>query len=605
MSLFCFTEPFFPFIGIQTHARTRRKTPNSSVDQLFDAIMNGDVSDADLSDDEVADVQAAQAVTASNEEHDPKMHPADDEGDLSDSDEMPAKKVKHVKWLSKPFDPVDTRCTYHPLGGSTPEEPLKYFMKYFTDEVFEDFTKYTNIYALQNTGNELSCSVQEMKVFFGILIYMGVLKFPRVRMYWQSGTRISAIADAMAVNRFFKLRSALHITDQNEPRDASSVDKFWKVRPLLDVIRSRCLQLEELEHNCIDEQMVAFTGRVPAKQVVKSKPNPVGVKIFVRCSTDGLAHDFELYQGKGTGVDREFSYLGLGGCVVMRLVESFPQHRNLKLFFDNYFTSVLLLRELKGIGILATGTIRCNRLLGCKLKGEKEMRKEERGSTDVKVTEEGDVALVRWKDNNLVTVASTQVSTGEARAVSRWSSSKKERIEVECPQAILEYNRHMGGVDKLDFIMSFYHIRAKTKKWPVRVISHLTSFALANSWLQYLRDASAEGLVRKNTMDMLQFQTDTAMSLLVSEKPLEKKRGRPSAESLQRVSKAPHNSGPLLTNTVRLDGKAHWPQHVDARFPQRCRKPGCNSKSRVRCRKCEVFLCLSATNDCFYEYHTK
>lgn len=90
------------------------------------------------------------------------------------------------------------------------------------------------------------------------------------------------------------------------------MDKFWKVRPLLDVIRSRCLQLEELEHNCIDEQMVAFTGRVPAKQVVKSKPNPVGVKIFVRCSTDGLAHDFELYQGKGTGVDREFSYLGLG-----------------------------------------------------------------------------------------------------------------------------------------------------------------------------------------------------------------------------------------------------------------------------------------------------
>lgn len=63
MSLFCFTEPFFPFIGIQTHARTRRKTPNSSVDQLFDAIMNGDVSDADLSDDEVADVQAAQAVS--------------------------------------------------------------------------------------------------------------------------------------------------------------------------------------------------------------------------------------------------------------------------------------------------------------------------------------------------------------------------------------------------------------------------------------------------------------------------------------------------------------------------------------------------------------
>ncbi|KAH8023981.1 hypothetical protein HPB51_020654 [Rhipicephalus microplus] len=256
-------------------------------------------------------------------------------------------------------------------------------------------------------------------------------------------------------------------------RNTSSDDKFWKVRPLLGVIRSRCLQLEELEQNCIDEQMVAFSWMVPAKQAVKSKPNPVGVKIFVRCSTDGLSHDFELYQGKGTGIDREFSFLGLRVCVVMRLVESFPRHRNLKLFFDNYFTSVLLLRELKSIGILATGTIRSNGLPGCQLKGEKEMRKDERGSTNIKVTEAGDVALVRWKDNNLVTVASTQVSTGETKAVSRWSSSKKERIEVERPQAILEYNRHMGGVDKLDFIMPLYHIRAKTKKIAVKAPKHL------------------------------------------------------------------------------------------------------------------------------------
>lgn len=56
---------------------------------------------------------------------------------------------------------------------------------------------------------------------------------------------------------------------------------------------------------------MAFSGRVPAKQVVKSKPKPVGVKIFVWCSTDGLAYDFKLYQSKGTAIDREFSYLGL------------------------------------------------------------------------------------------------------------------------------------------------------------------------------------------------------------------------------------------------------------------------------------------------------
>lgn len=147
----------------------------------------------------------------------------------------------------------------------------------------------------------------------------------------------------MGVNIFFKLRSALHITDQNAFREEPSVDKFWKVRPLLEAIRIQCLELEVLENSSIDERMVPFTGRVPAKQVIKSKPNPVGVKIFVRCSSDGLAHNLEVYQEKGTGIDPQHSYLGLGGSVVMRLAETFPHRQNLKLFFDNYFTSVLLL----------------------------------------------------------------------------------------------------------------------------------------------------------------------------------------------------------------------------------------------------------------------
>lgn len=39
-------------------------------------------------------------------------------------------------------------------------------------------------------------------------------------------------------------------------------DKFWKVKPLLEVVRSQCLELEVLEHSSIDEQMAPFTGRV-------------------------------------------------------------------------------------------------------------------------------------------------------------------------------------------------------------------------------------------------------------------------------------------------------------------------------------------------------
>ncbi|KAL3184705.1 hypothetical protein MRX96_005811 [Rhipicephalus microplus] len=173
------------------------------------------------------------------------------------------------------------------------------------------------------------------------------------------------------------------------------------------------------------------------------------------------------------------------------------------------------------------------------------------------------------------------------------------------PQVIVEYNRHMGSVDKLDIGMSLYPIRAKTKKWPVRVISHLTSFVLANSWLQYVWDASAEGLQHKETKNMLEFRTDVALSLIHSNRPAEKKKGRPSLESLQKVLKPVHNAAPLPTMFVPFDGKEHWPQHVSFANSQRCRKQDCKSKTHVRCMKSVVFLRLSATNYCFFNFHQK
>lgn len=249
----------------------------------------------------------------------------------------PAKRKKTlVKWIKKKFSPVNTECSYTPNRGSATSEPLEYFMNYFTESIFDDLAHFTNVYALQRDGIELTATTQEIKVFIGIMIRMAVLKFPRIRMYWQEDTRIPCIAEAMTSKRFFKLRAALHVTGVDAPQD--SLNKFWKVAPVIDAVRRRCLELEPLAENSIDEQMVPFTGRVPAKQFVKNKPHPEGIKVFVRCSSDGLAHDFEFYQGKGTGISKDHSHLGLGGSVVMRLVEALPHGLNMRCYMDNYFS---------------------------------------------------------------------------------------------------------------------------------------------------------------------------------------------------------------------------------------------------------------------------
>ncbi|KAG0443072.1 hypothetical protein HPB47_015317 [Ixodes persulcatus] len=446
----------------------------------------------------------------------------------------PAPQKGHIQWFARDFTPGAQNCIYRMKGGSTPLETPEYFMRYFSESVFEQLAEFTDIYSLQTSGKELGTTPQEVKVFFGILMAMGALKYPRIRMYWQAGTRIPMVADFMAT-------------------DPKNLDKFWKVRPILEAVRLRKLQVEPAEENSIDEQMIAFTWRVAAKQFVRNKPNPEGAKATVRCSTYGVAHDFEFYQGKGTGVDPKYAHLGLGGSVVMRVSEwgySAPVQ------FD------------------PTG------YLNAHSKAKKKCERKEEEPLTAKY-EDGDVVIVRWQDNGIVNMASTRVGVGEKGTVKRWSEAKKEHIEIQCPEVILEY-KFMEGVDKLEFIMSLYPIRSRTRKWTVRVISHFISFGLSNSWLEYIRDASEERLPKKATKDIR----------------------LPSLETTQ-PSKKPHNAEALPTNTVRYDGQSHWPEHVGASFAHRCRREGCKGKSRIRCRKCNVFLCLTVENNCFLGFHTK
>ena len=120
---------------------------------------------------------------------------------------------------------------------------------------------------------------------------------------------------------------------------------------------------------------------------------------------------------------------------------------NYKLYFDNYFTTIQLEVQLKKLGIFSIGTIRSNRLTDINMKDIKSLKEEGLGFIDYRITQVDGVELIatRWCDNNIVTCLSTLSGCESIDMVKRWSSSRKQHIQVKRRNVIKLYNAHMGG----------------------------------------------------------------------------------------------------------------------------------------------------------------
>lgn len=102
----------------------------------------------------------------------------------------------------------------------------------------------TNLFAVQNTTRFTPTNANELKTFVGIHILMGNLHYPRIHFYWTPQLRVQQISESMPLNRFYSLRTHLHFVDtQRVNANETDQDRFWKVRPLYDTIRSKCLSI--------------------------------------------------------------------------------------------------------------------------------------------------------------------------------------------------------------------------------------------------------------------------------------------------------------------------------------------------------------------------
>ncbi|XP_049302012.1 piggyBac transposable element-derived protein 3-like [Bactrocera dorsalis] len=303
-------------------------------------------------------------------------------------------------------------------------------------------------------------------------------------MAWAQNIKLTAVADSMSRDRFMKIKQCLHFSDKSkQPKKGdSNYDKLYKIRALLNILKENFNKLPQEEHQSVDEQIIAFKGRSTFKQYNPAKPHKWGFKMFTRAGTSGMVFDFTLYVGEGTCP----SYgLGLSSDVVLYLAQNLSKHKNYKLYFDNWFTSVSLLIALKEMGIFATGTVRKNRISSCQLVSDAELKKQGRGSFAVKCETNYNLVCLKWYDNKPVQVMSSCTDHRLVGVCKRWCPKEKVYIDVPRPAIIESYNKDMGGVDLADMLMELYKINHRSRKWYIRVFYWCLGTSVINAWLLY------------------------------------------------------------------------------------------------------------------------
>ena len=248
----------------------------------------------------------------------------------------------------------------------------------------------------------------------GMLLYMGVVNLPAIRDNWNTFTRISQVADVMSSTRFKLLRTRLHFN--NNDNAGASNDRFFKVRPVFDIFVQNCKTLPETPLQSVDEVMVANKGTRAGnlRQYISTKPDQWGFKLFCRTSSDNIIHVIIVYQGTTTFNNHDVKLtdlenkMNLGSKLVVALVKTLKNSELSTLYADNYFSSLDLASYLKQkFACRYTGTIRENRIGLPNLCSTKEMNRSSvpRGTIDFK--SKNGIVVVRWKDNKVVTLLST------------------------------------------------------------------------------------------------------------------------------------------------------------------------------------------------------
>ena len=369
-------------------------------------------------------------------------------------------------------------------------KPVDYFDLFFRSEDYETMAEETNRYFRQSTdGVNLKprsrllswydTTAEEMKVFIALTIAMGLVVKRDVNDYWSTNdvTSTPFFPKCMPRDRFWILITYLHLSDNSlHDKKSAAYTPINKLGVIYKRVIGRFFSIyKPHEHISVDEGMVPWRGNLSFKVYNPDKPKKYGMKAYMLCDSDnGYVCQFKLYTGKVTVV----SEAGKTYDMVMNLVREYAG-KGYHLFMDNFYSSPTLFTNLWDMGIGATGTLRPNRKGTPKIMGKKKMeKKQERG--DMIVMHNKTLLCVRYQDKKSVVMLST---VEDVQLVDTGRTNRVTGELVRKPRIVYQYNKYMGGVDRVDQMLSYFPLRMKTMKWWKRVWFYVINVALLNAYI--------------------------------------------------------------------------------------------------------------------------
>jgi len=341
-------------------------------------------------------------------------------------------------------------------------------------ELFYLIAEETNRYAQSKGAINFAVTPAEIAAFIGISIAMGIVNMLRAHYYWSTNPVLNHpwFRTVMPRDRFYLIQKYLHFNDNSLAvnKDHPHHDKLFKIRPVLDIVNETFrLHYSPGMNVSVDEQMIGTKAKLSFIQYLPKKPKKWEVKVWVLAdSANGYVPAFEIYTGAADGVEH-----GLAYGVVMRLMEDYLDC-GCCLYVDNFYSSPQLFEDLLSRETMACGTVRQNR------RGLPQQKSSlKRGETVF--MKKGDLTFVHWMDKRDVWC----LSTFHANQMVPFTTRRQGVEAITRPKMITDYNKYMGGVDRMDQMLVYYSIGRKTIKWYKRIFWRIIDLTLVNAYVLY------------------------------------------------------------------------------------------------------------------------